>query len=97
MADDGRYVVCYDVTDDKRRLKIVKLLEGYGDRVQYSVFEMAISPDQLSELVEKLLEKLDPGADRATVYAICGACERRVIRLGRTADVVPGEEDVFIV
>jgi CRISPR-associated protein Cas2 len=29
-------VVTYDVPDDKRRLKLAKLLEGYGRRVQYS-------------------------------------------------------------
>ena len=33
------YLVCYDITSDRVRNKIVKTLEGYGRRVQYSVFE----------------------------------------------------------
>ena len=32
------YVISYDIPDDKRRKKIADLLEGYGQRVQYSVF-----------------------------------------------------------
>ena len=32
-------VIAYDIVDDKHRTKISKLLEGYGERVNYSVFE----------------------------------------------------------
>ena len=32
-------VVSYDITNDRRRLKVMKTLEGFGERVQYSVFE----------------------------------------------------------
>ena len=31
--------VSYDVVDDKRRTRVLKLLRGYGTYVQYSVFE----------------------------------------------------------
>ena len=34
-----RTLVSYDISDDKRRRKVCKILEGYGYRVQYSVFE----------------------------------------------------------
>jgi len=34
------YLISYDVPDDQRRLKIMHLLEGLGERVQYSVFEV---------------------------------------------------------
>ena len=33
------YVVSYDITSDRLRNKIAKTLEGYGTRIQYSVFE----------------------------------------------------------
>ena len=32
------YVIAYDIPNDRRRQKIADLLEGYGKRVQYSVF-----------------------------------------------------------
>lgn len=36
--DARRFVVAYDVPDDHRRAALAKLLQTYGDRVQYSVF-----------------------------------------------------------
>lgn len=33
-----RYLVTYDVSDDKRRTKIFEHLQDFGDWVQYSVF-----------------------------------------------------------
>jgi len=32
-------LVSYDIPNDRRRVKIAKTLEDFGDRVQYSVFE----------------------------------------------------------
>ena len=42
-----RIVVSYDISDDKRRRKVAKIMEGYGFRVQYSVFECDLEPKQL--------------------------------------------------
>lgn len=38
------YLVTYDVSDDKRRNALFKLLEGNGDHTQYSVFLCELSP-----------------------------------------------------
>lgn len=42
--DQHRYLVAYDIVDDRRRTKIAKVLESYGDRIQYSVFVVDIKP-----------------------------------------------------
>jgi CRISPR-associated protein Cas2 len=39
-------VVSYDITDDKRRVRMAKTLLGYGQRVQYSVFEAHLTQRQ---------------------------------------------------
>ncbi|NET61636.1 MAG: CRISPR-associated endonuclease Cas2 [Symploca sp. SIO2E6] len=44
------YVVAYDIPDDKRCKKVSDLLEGYGKRVQYSVFECVLSQAKYEEL-----------------------------------------------
>lgn len=49
------YVVAYDIPCDKRRKKISDLLEGYGQRVQYSVFECRLSSDKYKELLMRSL------------------------------------------
>lgn len=37
------YVISYDIESNKIRTKLAKLLEGYGVRIQYSVFECSLS------------------------------------------------------
>lgn len=45
-----RVVVSYDISNDKRRRKVAGVLEGYGYRVQYSVFECELTANQMREL-----------------------------------------------
>ena len=35
-----RYIIAYDIKDDSRRIRVSKLLQSYGNRLQYSVFLM---------------------------------------------------------
>ncbi|MFN9238970.1 MAG: CRISPR-associated endonuclease Cas2, partial [Pseudanabaena sp.] len=51
------YLVCYDIVNDRRRTKVSNFLQGYGLRVQKSVFECVLSPDQY-KTVQKRLHKL---------------------------------------
>ena len=44
------YLISYDISNDKRRLKVMKALEDYGTRVQYSVFECWLRPQDLKSL-----------------------------------------------
>lgn len=41
------YLVCYDIADDKRLRTVFKLMRGYGDHLQYSVFECQFTPADL--------------------------------------------------
>jgi CRISPR-associated protein Cas2 len=51
------YLVCYDIVNNRRRTKVSNFLQGYGLRVQKSVFECVLSPDQY-KTVQKRLHKL---------------------------------------
>ncbi|MBC7317262.1 MAG: CRISPR-associated endonuclease Cas2, partial [Chloroflexi bacterium] len=44
------YVISYDIPNDRHRLRIAHLLEGYGERVQYSVFEVWLTEKQLGDI-----------------------------------------------
>lgn len=37
------YLICYDIEDDRERTRVARLLESYGQRVQYSVFEVHLA------------------------------------------------------
>ncbi len=49
-----RVVVSYDISDDKRRRKVAEIMEGYGYRVQYSVFECTLTKKQMAEMKQAL-------------------------------------------
>lgn len=49
-----RVVVSYDISDDKRRRKVAEIMEGYGYRVQYSVFECTLTKKQMTEMKQAL-------------------------------------------
>ena len=96
-GDTARYVVCYDIPDDRRRTRLAKRLDGYGDRVQDSVFEAVLDRMLFDRLVEDVKGLTEPVEDRVTIYPLCASCAKRSLRLGLASKDVPGEETVFIV
>ncbi|AUB85645.1 CRISPR-associated endonuclease Cas2 [Candidatus Thiodictyon syntrophicum] len=49
------YLICYDIEDDRERTRVAKLLERYGERVQYSVFEVHLARQgELAAIKEQL-------------------------------------------
>lgn len=52
--DAHRFVIAYDVPDDRRRSTLAKLLKSYGDRVQYSVFVVDCGRAGMVRLVNRI-------------------------------------------
>jgi len=71
-------LISYDIQDDKKRMRVSKLLENYGTRVQYSVFECLITPEQLKEIQEKTKKIIDLNTDSIRFYPICENCVSRI-------------------
>ena len=42
------YLVCYDICDDKRLRKVFQLMRGFGNHLQYSIFECQLTPSDLA-------------------------------------------------
>lgn len=80
------YVVSYDIVSDRLRSKIAKTLEGYGTRIQYSVFECRLSEKKYKELYGKLMQ-LMTGVEKGSIrfYSLCGNCEGKIRTIGQTA------------
>lgn len=64
------YVVTYDIPCDKRRRKVSKLLEGYGQRVQYSVFECVLTDNKYQELQKRLAKRVKLAEDSVRFYPL---------------------------
>lgn len=71
-----RYVVAYDVEDDRARLRISKIVGRYGVRVQKSVFECTLEPETLARLTRRLERELEaaPGSGNVRIYRTCAEC-----------------------
>ncbi len=64
------YVVAYDIPCDKRRKKVSDLLEGYGKRVQYSVFECLLEQGKYKELCQRLKKRIKLAEDSIRFYPL---------------------------
>lgn len=77
------WIVSYDIPNDKRRGKVAKILEGYGRRAQYSVFECEINDEQREKLERALQREIDAEEDDIRFYPMNRADLKRVRLLGR--------------
>nr|MBA2436368.1 CRISPR-associated endonuclease Cas2 [Chthoniobacterales bacterium] len=50
------YLVCYDISNDKRLRKVFKTCRNYGDHLQYSVFECDLNGSEIVKLEHELNE-----------------------------------------
>lgn len=80
-------LVCYDVAQDekgtKRLRRVAKILENYGQRVQYSLFECLVLPEQWIQLKSKLLEEINPRYDSLRFYQLGKNWNCRVEHFGQ--------------
>lgn len=61
------FLLIYDISDDKKRTKFAKILEGYGVRVQKSAFEFFLSPMQYHKL-KKVIPLYLSEEDNVRIY-----------------------------
>ena len=64
------YIISYDIHCHKRRKKVSDLLEGYGKRVQYSVFECVLTTRKYNELKSRLLPHINYQEDSLRFYPV---------------------------
>lgn len=79
-ASDGSTIftvlVIYDISDNRHRLKVSKLLDSYGTRVQKSCYEANLRSGQYQKLL-KDIEKILQEEDDIRVYKISDCDEIR--------------------
>lgn len=67
-------VVGYDISCDKLRKKVDKLLSRYGSRVNRSLFECMMTRSQYHAVVDQLQTMIKSPSDSVIVYRICVDC-----------------------
>lgn len=76
------YLVCYDIVSDYRRNKVSQLLEGYGIRVQRSVFECVLSDNQYKLIVQEIRRRIDVKSDQVRLYPLSSRERQNVNIIG---------------
>jgi CRISPR-associated protein Cas2 len=80
------YLVCYDISDDKRLRSVYKKMRSYGDHLQFSIFECQLTPADLVRCRTELGTIIDHKADQV-IFVNLGPAEGRgdfaITALGR--------------
>jgi CRISPR-associated protein Cas2 len=81
-----RFLLTYDIADDRRRTRVHRALLDVGDWVQFSVFVADLSERELIQTRVKLRERINHDADQV-LFIDLGPAERdpleRINALGR--------------
>jgi len=82
-----RYLIVYDIVRNKTRKIVSDILEGYGDRVNKSVFECTFKNRQTKEqVIARIKKEIDPKRDSVRIYALCKNCVHNSHAIGETED-----------
>ncbi len=70
------YLVTYDISDPKRLRAVYKLMLGWGEHVQLSVFHCELNARELVELKDQLSRVIEPAEDQV-LFGLLGLAEGR--------------------
>lgn len=71
-----RYVVAYDIRDEVRLRQVHGIVQGFGERLQYSVFLCDLTPSERIDLKSRLRSVLDNRRDSTVLIDLGDAVAR---------------------
>lgn len=88
--DEHLYLVTYDICDDKRWRRVFKVMKGYGEWLQLSVFQCRLSRRGHAELIQLLDGIIKHQVDALLVIDLGPAdkVKPRIVSLGNKFDPV---------
>lgn len=78
-------IAAYDVREDDRRARLAATLQTLGDRVQKSVFVIAVDAEELPELRRRALSIIDADTDSLLLFRQCATCWEAHIPIGQAS------------
>ena len=73
------WLVTYDIRDDRRLRKVYRLMRGYGQHTQYSVFLCELSATRFAELQARLEQLIAKRRDQV-LFVDLGPAGGRTLR-----------------
>ena len=95
--DEHLYIIAYDIADQKRWRAIFRLLHGYGEWLQLSVFQCRLSRMRHAELIATLDEIIHHTEDHVILMDLgkTDAVKPKVVSLGK--EFQPVEKEPIVV
>ncbi|KYC43864.1 CRISPR-associated protein Cas2 [Scytonema hofmannii PCC 7110] len=90
------YLICYDIRCQKRWRKAYKLLEGYGERIQYSIFRCWLN-QRTREKLRWELEKILTTEDAILFLRLSNRCLEDIHKYNRPSSWPHVQEPYLIV
>lgn len=85
-----KYLICYDIKENRIRRQIVKYLEGFAFRIQESVFSCEVSAAEMHRVQQELLALAENASHPLLlIVPICKTCERSVWMHGEPLEERP--------
>ena len=81
VRDKTWFIIAYDVKNPSRLRKVSKHLEGYGYRIQYSIFRCRLSKRQIARLKWELAQIID-SEDSILITPVCATCFNQLETMG---------------
>jgi len=84
-----RYIVSYDISDEKRLRRVHRTMKGYGDPLQYSVFRCDLSASERVLMIEALSKIINHREDQVMLVDLGpadGRAQYSIETLGRAPD-----------
>lgn len=87
------YLVAYDIADDKRWRRIWKVMNGFGDWLQLSIFQCRLNRQKHAELIALLDGIIHKAQDHVVIMDLgpADAVEPKVVSLGKDFQAVARE------
>ncbi len=82
-----KYLITYDIREPKRWHKVFKFLKKKGLNVQLSCFEVEVESNELEELIDEILELIDPLEDKVYFFPISAAASGLITKLGKIEEL----------
>ncbi len=97
MSDERLYLVTYDISSPRRWRRVFKLMHGYGEWLQLSVFQCRLTRLRRAELESRLRALIKQGDDHVLLVDVGPAdmVKLGVESLGKTFETI--ERDSVVI
>ncbi len=78
-------IISYDFSSNKTRTKFSKFIKKFGNKIQFSVYQIKNSKRLLDMILTEIDHTYKPifeNSDSILIFQLCEVCEKKIIRYG---------------